>query len=117
MTNRATLLWMLLAIGAGLSLFVLKYEVHEMEERLETIHHQTVQDLESLHVLRAEWSYLNQPARLEALARRLLALRPVEATQSVSIRDVPLRPVTPPTTTPRTGDGPPPLLATLRQAP
>lgn len=117
MTSRATLLWMLLAVGAGIGLFVLKYEVQAMEERLVALNRQTVQDLESLHVLRAEWSYLNRPARLEALARRLLALRPVEAAQSISIRDIPLRPETPPATAPRAGDGPPALLVTLRQAP
>ena len=50
-------------------------------------------NLEAVHVLKAEWSYLNQPARLEDLGRRLLNLEPVKATQTISIEDIPFRPV------------------------
>jgi len=123
MISRAALLWMLLALGAGLGLFVVKYEVQAMEERLVAINRQTVEDIESLRVLKAEWSYLNQPARLERLARRLLDLKPVAADQSVSIAQIPMRPeiggddAAPPAETPRKGDRPPPLLARWQAAP
>lgn len=117
MIGRATLLWMLLAVCAGLGLFVVKYEVQSMEERLVAIHERTLQDLESVHVLQAEWSYLNRPARLETLGRRLLDLGPVAATQSVSIRDIPFRPdganeAAPPAAAPAHG-GTRPTLATF----
>lgn len=122
MTSLATLVWMLLAIGAGLGLFVLKYEVQAMEERLVSINRQTLRDFESIHVLKAEWNYLNRPSRLEDLASRLLSLGPVTALQSVSIRDIPFRPngrrqTAPLAPLPRVGDLPPPLLAKLRRAP
>jgi len=122
MTNRATLLWMLLAVAAGLGLFVLKYEVQAMEERLVAINRQTLQDLESIHVLKAEWNYLNRPARLEELAGRLLSLEPVTAAQSVSIEDIPLHPeglpkAVPPVPRPAPVDLPAPLLTTFRDTP
>ncbi len=123
MIGRATLVWMLLAVGAGLGLFVLKYEVQAMEERLVSMNRQTLRDLESIHVLKAEWNYLNRPSRLEKLAGRLLSLGPVTAAQSVSIRDIPLRPesrrkAAPAAALPPAGNPPPPpLLAKLRRAP
>ncbi len=92
MINRGALVWMILAITAGTGLFLLKYEVRAMEEQLVQIKQQTLNNLESVHVLKAEWSYLNQPTRLEDLGRRLLSLEPVIAQQSVSITDIPMRP-------------------------
>jgi len=117
MTSRATWLWMLLAVAAGLGLFVLKYEVKAMEERLVTINDRTLRDLEAIHVLKAEWNYLNRPARLEELGERLLSLRPVTAAQSVAIDDIPMRPEIVRDATPPAGDPPPPTLATFRRAP
>ncbi len=93
MIKRATIFWMLLATAAGIGLFVLKYEVKSMEGQLAAIHSETLENLEAVHVLKAEWSYLNQPARLEYLGRRLLRLGPVKASQTVDINDIPFRPV------------------------
>ena len=107
---------MLLAVAAGLGLFVLKYEVQAMEERLVAINDSTRRDLEAIHVLKAEWNYLNRPARLEELGGRLLSLQPVTAAQSVSIDDIPLRPEIMRGTTPPADDLPP-LLTTLRGTP
>ena len=94
MIQRSTTFWMLLAISAGIGLFLLKYEVKSMEGKLVTVHSKTLSNLEETHVLKAEWSYLNQPSRLENLGRRLLHLHPARAVQSTSIENIPLRPVT-----------------------
>ena len=92
MINRAALVWMILAIMAGTGLFVLKYEVRAMEKQLVQIEQKNLKNLEAVHVLKAEWSHLNQPTRLEDLGRRLLALEPVIALQVTSISDIPMRP-------------------------
>ena len=42
-------------------------------------------------MLRAEWSYLNEPTRLAELTRRHMALAPLAASQMVRIEDLPLR--------------------------
>lgn len=130
MINRGALIWMVLAITAGTGLFLLKYEVRAMEEQLVQIKQQTLSNLEAVHVLKAEWSHLNHPTRLENLGRRLLSLEPVIARQSASIADIPLRaePVRHdtadlnpadgapafPEISPAAGQGPP-LLATFRR--
>lgn len=121
MINRATLVWMVLAISAGIGLFVLKYDVKSMEEELARINQQTLGNLEAVHVLKAEWSYLNQPARLEDLGRRLLSLEAIDPEQTASIADIPLRPLS--TNTPHSpveyspaAGQVPPILATHRRA-
>jgi len=93
MIKRATLIWMLLATAAGIGLFVLKYEVKSMEAQLARVHENSVKNLEAAHILKAEWSYLNQPAHLEDLGRRLLALEPIKASQTIEIQKIPFRPV------------------------
>ena len=121
MINRAGMVWMLLAIAAGIGLFVLKYEVRAMEDALAGIDGRTLHNLEAAHVLKAEWSYLNRPARLEDLGRRLLALEPMDARQSTAVTDIPLRPdpvpdpeAHGPGVSPAAGH-PPPSLATYRR--
>jgi hypothetical protein len=130
MINRAALIWMVLAITSGTGLFLLKYEVRAMEDQLAQIKQQTLKNLEAVHVLKAEWSYLNHPTRLEDLGRRLLSLEPVVAQQFASISDLPLRPNVVssvvvdanramgspplPEISPAAGQGPP-LLATYRR--
>lgn len=91
MIKRATLIWMFLATAAGIGLFFLKYEVKSMEGQLSTIHENSIKNLEAAHVLKAEWSYLNQPARLEDMGRRLLALKPIKASQTIEIQKIPFR--------------------------
>jgi hypothetical protein len=92
MINRGAMIWMSLAIAAGAGLFMLKYEVRAMEDHLVQIERQTMQNLETIHVLKAEWSHLIQPTRLEDLGRRLLFLEPTSAQQTASITDIPMRP-------------------------
>lgn len=73
------LLWVFLVVGAGVALFLLKYEVQEREERLARLNAEIIRNQEAIQVLRAEWSYLNRPDRLAELARRHLNLVPVTA--------------------------------------
>ena len=92
MIRGGTIVWMLLAIAAGIGLFLLKYEVAEMEDRLVELNRRTLVNLEAVHVLKAEWSYLNRPDRLETLGRDLMALEPLSPRQTLGIDDIPLRP-------------------------
>ncbi len=126
MIRRGAIFWMVLAVMAGIGLFVLKYEVAEMEDRLADINRQTLANLEAVHVLKAEWSYLNRPERLETLGRSLLSLEPVKSRQTARIADIPIRPDNisdsaagepAATATPPAADHVPPLLAKYRRDP
>ena len=68
MMRGATIVWAVLATVAGTGLFLLKYQVQAQEQRLSGLHKQINGDQEAIHVLKAEWSYLNDPGRLREQA-------------------------------------------------
>ena len=75
-------------------LFEVEYRVDSLRSQFSEVNHQLLADREAIHVLKAEWSYLNQPERLKKLSSRYLALESVsselpEANKSVMT----LRPV------------------------
>lgn len=82
---------LLIAGIAAIGVFVLKHEVQKLEQQLARVHRQTIAQQEALHVLRAEWSHLNQPERLRDLAHRHLALEPLAPGQIVSFEALPYR--------------------------
>ena len=67
------------------------YRVKAQERELEGLKTALTQEAEAVRVLKAEWSYLNQPDRLQALARRHLALAPTGASQITVLASLPLR--------------------------
>ena len=84
-----TTAWIVLPIVAGAGLYLLKMRVETQEQRLVALQKQIVDTRQSIHVLEAEWSYLNDPARLRDEADRLLSMRTVEPRQIVSLDQVP----------------------------
>lgn len=92
MNGKHALIWLGLAAVAGAVLFETSYEVQEMEEELASLNRQIVHEQEAIQVLRAEWSFLNDPTRLENLARAHTDLRPAEARQFLALDVVPFRP-------------------------
>ena len=81
MIRKTTVFWALLAIFAGVSMLVLKHQVRSLEGDLQRLERSIVAAQEAIHVLTAEWSYLNQPARLDRLGRDLIGLAPATAGQ------------------------------------
>lgn len=89
------------AVAAGIGLFHAKYRVMALEGELASLQQQIQRDREAIHVLKAEWSFLNDPDRLAELSRRHLELAPVAGSQLATLADVPeklplLVPETPP---------------------
>lgn len=82
-----TILLLLLSFG----LYQGVYTVKAQERELKDLDANIVKEAEAIRVLKAEWSYLNQPERLQSLAQRHLALAPTAASQIVIMANLPER--------------------------
>ena len=96
MIRLGTVLWLLLVAASGYAMFQIKYEVMKLDDELARINRQIVASRESTRVLGAEWSFLNQPDRLDRLAKRYLSLKPIATAQIGSIDSLPRRSPVPP---------------------
>lgn len=65
--------------------------VQGQERELAGLKAAIVSEHEAIRVLKAEWSYLNQPERLQTLARQHLPLTPTGASQIVVMASLPLK--------------------------
>jgi cell division protein FtsL len=91
MIRLSTLIGLALAsVAAGLVMHV-SYRVQRTEQYLAKLEREIVREQDQIRVLDAEWSYLNDPARIESLARRHLVLAPMSVKKIVSFDAVPLR--------------------------
>jgi len=91
MNKFAALVWLMAVAIAALGLYHVKYEVQRLEEDLGLEHQSILKHQEAIHILKAEWSYLNQPARISDLAKRHLGLAPLTAKQIVRFDELPMR--------------------------
>ena len=86
--RRSTFLWSILAMSVVIGLFVVKYRVQNLEDRLSALNAKIITDRDEIQVMQAEWSYLNQPARLEALSKRLLGMDTPVSAQTISMQEL-----------------------------
>jgi len=93
MIRPATILIILLASSLGLTLFVVKYQVQDFESVLAEYNRKITEDREAIHVLKAEWSHLNQPSRLRQLAKRYLGMVMVQPEQVVTVKEFFIEPI------------------------
>jgi hypothetical protein len=86
----------LLVIGmlvfAAAYVYRIKMESTERTERVLRLHAEIREQRDAIAVLRAEWAKLDAPLRLQGLAERHLPLKPLNATQYDSLKNLPERP-------------------------
>ena len=87
----ATWGWLAVVGLAGFATFELKYQVAQVDDELGHVNRLIDADRDQIRVLSAEWSYLTQPARLDQLRQRHLALVPVTRAQLGSLDQIPFR--------------------------
>lgn len=92
----STVVWFLLVIAVGYTMFQVKYHVMQQEETLAHLNKQITKGRAQLRILDAEWSYLTRPTRLQRLATRYLDLAPMSVAHIVDLNAVPERPGQPP---------------------
>ena len=85
MSKRTTFFALALAAVMSLGLFMISYQVHDLEDQLDGLNRDISRDSRAVHVLQAEWAHLNQPERLRDLALAVTDLRPLEPAQLVSV--------------------------------
>ncbi len=90
--RKTTLLWLFLAAICGGMLFHTSQQVTDGRTKLASIEAATQKEDESLRVLQAEWSYLNQPDRLEKLSKQYLDLAPLKGKQFAKVADLEAKP-------------------------
>lgn len=81
MKPATTILWFALVGVMASGLFQLKYAVQEREDELTRLNRDLIASEQAVHVLHAEWSYLNRPDRIAGLAARHLDLAPMAPEQ------------------------------------
>lgn len=77
--KHSTIFLILMAAAVSVALFVVKYRVQDLEAEFKNVNRQIITSEQDLHVLRAEWSHLNQPHRLRQLAGQYLEIGPLDA--------------------------------------
>ncbi len=94
-----SLVILLVTVAVGIGLFMVKYRVQDLEDQLVGLNREIARDREAIRVLRAEWSHLNEPARLKSLAGRHLGMVPVSvgaiASRAEINKQIPIRPKVP----------------------
>ena len=79
-------------VAASAYVYRIKFDSTMQAERLAKIRSEVRRERDTIAALRAEWGELDNPARIEALAKRYLQLKPVTPTQFNSLDQLPDRP-------------------------
>jgi len=82
-------MWFGLVLVVAIALFVLKYEVQGLEEELAARQLEIAKHTKAIHVLAAEWTFLNDPARLRRLGSQHLSLSPAAPSRIVPFNALP----------------------------
>ncbi len=96
MISRGVIVWLAIAIVTGICLFLVKYQVRQLEEKLLALNQRVVVNQDATHILKAEWAHLNDIARIDALSGKYLKLQPMTTAQLGSIDAIAIRRQTPP---------------------
>jgi hypothetical protein len=91
MIRISAIVWVVVLALLGIGLFQVKYNVQSKERELREVRRQIEANYNAVHVLQAEWSYLNDPLRLADLTRRHTGLVPTTPGQIGDFASLPLR--------------------------
>jgi cell division protein FtsL len=83
---------LVLLVLAAAYVYEIKFESTLRAERVAKMRGDVQRERDAIGALRAEWATLENPARIQGLARRHLHLRPAEATQYDALDKLPERP-------------------------
>lgn len=85
----STLVWMLVIVVASFMLYKVKYQVQAVKNEIAATSRELEREREALHVVNAEWAYLNRPQRLQVLASKYLASTDLTVNQIAEVEEIP----------------------------
>jgi cell division protein FtsL len=91
MIRLTTLLWVALLVVAGGTVMHVSYQVRHVEKHLSELARDTRQEEDAIRILGAEWDSLNDPHRIDELAKRHLALESTPIARVVALEAIPLK--------------------------
>ena len=77
---------------AAADVYTIKFDSTRQAQRVAKLRLEIRRERDAVAALRAEWAKLDNPARIQALARRHLQLKPVEPQQIDPLDNLPERP-------------------------
>ncbi len=92
MIRTINVILVLAMVGLSVLLYAINYQADSAERAGEALKKQIAHEQETIRVLRAEWSYLNQPDRLQELSEKYLDLQPAIARQIGTFESIPQKP-------------------------
>ena len=89
--NRLTVIaiWFSVIVVASFMLYQVKYEVQSIRAQIAQTSQELEQEKEAMHVVAAEWAYLNRPERLQQLAAKYLVSKGVTVQQVAEVEAIP----------------------------
>jgi cell division protein FtsL len=88
MIRMSTIFWCLLAILASGIMYHTSDHVQMLQKELDGLNEQIAAEQEATHVLKAEWSYVASPARLEMLATKYLGTQRAKSFQIITMKQL-----------------------------
>ena len=79
-------------VMAAAWVYKIKFESTLQAERVAKLRHEIRRERDMIAILRAEWTQLNRPDRIQALAQKHLKLKAVDIAQFDSLEKLPERP-------------------------
>jgi hypothetical protein len=79
-------------VAAAIHVYKIKFESTLQAERVAKLGAEIRRERDRITALRAEWAQLDNPVRIQALAQRHLALRPIDPGQIEPLDHLPERP-------------------------
>lgn len=77
----------LVVLAASYALYVVKYEATDYSRQVSNLRSEIEAERDNINVLKAEWSFLTQPQRIQRLADRYLELDTLKAEQILTIEE------------------------------
>jgi cell division protein FtsL len=89
MNRLSPFVWMVVIVVAAFMLYKVKYQVQALKVQVAETAHELEQEKQAMHVVAAEWAYLNRPDRLQKLATKYLGTSEMTVGQIAQVGAIP----------------------------